>query len=115
MSDEMNFGPNYIVLTDDEGNEQEFEFFDALDYEGEEYVALIPVIEDSEEFLEDDGKFVVLKSMEDDGEEILVTIDDDEEYEKIGNMFIQRAEEMMAMMDDEDEDVFETDLEDGEL
>ena len=35
MSDEMNFGPNYIVLTDDEGNEQEFEFFDALDYEGE--------------------------------------------------------------------------------
>ena len=44
MSDEMNFGPNYIVLTDDEGNEQEFEFFDALDYEGEEYVALIPVI-----------------------------------------------------------------------
>ena len=53
--------------------------------------------------------------MEDDGEEILVTIDDDEEYEKIGNMFIQRAEEMMAMMDDEDEDAFETDLEDGEL
>ncbi|MFQ8601274.1 MAG: DUF1292 domain-containing protein [Oscillospiraceae bacterium] len=63
--------------------------------------------------LEDDGKFVVLRSMEDNGEEILVTIDDDEEYEKIGNMFIQRAEEMMAMMDGDD-DAFDADLEDDE-
>ena len=34
---------NIIVLNDEDGNEVEFEFLDLIEYEGEEYVVLLPV------------------------------------------------------------------------
>ena len=34
---------NILVLNDEEGNEVEFEFLDLIEYEGEEYVVLLPV------------------------------------------------------------------------
>ena len=33
---------NILVLNDEEGNEVEFEFLDLIEYEGEEYVVLLP-------------------------------------------------------------------------
>ena len=36
---------NIVVLNDEEGNEVQFEFLDLIDYEGEEYVILLPVAE----------------------------------------------------------------------
>lgn len=40
---------NIITLTDDEGNEVDFEFIDLVEYEGKEYVVLLPVEGDEEE------------------------------------------------------------------
>ena len=34
---------NIITLTDADGKETEFEFFELIEYEGEEYVVLMPV------------------------------------------------------------------------
>ena len=34
---------NIVTLTDADGNETEFEFIDLIEYEGEEYVVLMPV------------------------------------------------------------------------
>ena len=39
---------NILVLNDEEGNEVEFEFLDLIEYEGEEYVVLLPVEEETE-------------------------------------------------------------------
>ena len=36
---------NIIILNDEDGNEVEFEFLDLIEYEGEEYVVLLPVEE----------------------------------------------------------------------
>ena len=49
---------NIIILNDEDGNEVEFEFLDLIEYEGEEYVVLLPV---EEEETEEPGEVVILK------------------------------------------------------
>ena len=39
---------NIIVLNDENGEEIRFEFLDLIEYDGEEYVVLLPVIEEGE-------------------------------------------------------------------
>ena len=40
-----------ISLTDENGNEVEFEYLDCIEYEGKEYLVLIPNEEDAEEIV----------------------------------------------------------------
>lgn len=98
------YTPDLYTLEDEEGNEQVFEMLDAMEYEGEKYFALTPYYENPEETLGDDGEVVILKSDFDGDEEIMVSIDDDEEYEKIGNIFMKRIEEMFEFDDDDEEE-----------
>ncbi len=101
MSEE--YTPDLYTLEDEEGNEQMFEMLDAMEFEGEKYYALTPYFEDPEESLEDSGEVVILKSDFDGDEEIMVSIDDDNEYERIGNVFMKRIEEMFEFDIDIDE------------
>ena len=69
---------NIIILNDENGNEVQFEFLDLIEYESEEFVVLLPVLEDGEE---DDGEVVILKvddSEEDSDEESYVSVDNEE-------------------------------------
>jgi len=45
---------NVIVLNDENGNEVRFEFLDLIEYEGKEYVVLLPMEDD-------DGEVVILE------------------------------------------------------
>lgn len=90
---------NLYTLVDEEGVEQTFEMLDTMEVDGKQYYALIPVYDDPEQQLESDGELIVLTSEEVDGEEMLASIDDDEEYERIGNMFIER---LNSLYEDED-------------
>ena len=73
------YGNDFVVLTDEEGRELEFEVLGSIDYNGITYVGLVEHFEDPAKQLESDGQMVVLKAIEDDnGEELLVTIDDAE-------------------------------------
>ncbi len=97
------FLPDLYELEDEDGNKQTFELLDAMEYEDEKYYALTPYFEDGEEALEDSGDVVILKStFDENNEEILASIEDDEEYEKIGNMFMERIEDMFEFDDDDD-------------
>ncbi len=74
------YGDDFITITDEEGNEYELEVLSTLEYEGSSYVAVIPAQDDeSAEELE----VSILKKVMEDGEEILATVDDDEELEKV--------------------------------
>ena len=95
-----NYDIDTVVLTDDDGVEQEFEILDTYEEGDNLYYALSPISNDPEDFLSESGELVVLQSIEEDGEELLATIDDDDEYERIGNIFLQRFEEY----EDEDEE-----------
>lgn len=97
------YTPDLYTLEDEEGNEQTFEMLDAMEYEGEKYFALTPYFENPEDMLDDSGAVVILKSEIVGDEEMMVSIENDEEYEKIGNIFMQRIEEMFAFDDDEND------------
>ena len=88
MSDE--FGPSFITLTDEDGNDIELEYVDALEHEGQTYMAFCPAVEDeADEESEDDG-LVSLKSVTENGEELLSTLDDEAELEKIYELFMEQ-------------------------
>ena len=90
MSEE--FGPNFVTLTDDEGNDVELEYVDALEYNGTTYMAFFPVVEEDSEEEENEEEYglVILKSQMENGEEFLVTVDDEEEIEKVYDLFMEQ-------------------------
>ncbi len=84
---------NIIVLNDEEGNEAEFEFIDYIEYEGEEYVVLLPC--------DDDDRMVVILRVEaTDGEgEAYVSVDDDETLQAVFEIFKERAKDLFNFED----------------
>ena len=94
MSDTLDYTPDLYTLVDEEGKEQTFEMLDALEVEGQRYFALIPYYPEATELIEDDGELVILKSQMEGEEEILSSIDDDDEFDRIGQMFMERIETM---------------------
>ena len=83
------FGPNFITLTDEEGNEFTLEYVDALEVDGQTYMAFFPAVEEDEAEEEDLG-LVILKSIMVDGEEQLSTPDSDEELERVYDLFMEQ-------------------------
>ena len=81
------FGGDFISITDEEGNEFELELLDVLVHKDIYYHAFIPAAEaDSEEDLE----IIILKAVEEDGEELLSTLDSEEELTEVYDLFIER-------------------------
>ena len=76
-------GDEIFTLTDEEGNESEFELLGSREVDGVLYLALAPVDDN------DDGEYVILKMATDESGEgdMLVTIDDDDEFEMIADIF----------------------------
>lgn len=82
-------------VNDENGNPAKFELIASIERDGMIYHAVIPVDSDNDEF-------IVLKQIPDKDELLIGTIDDDDEYGEIGNLFLERfADEDEA--DDEDE------------
>lgn len=83
------------TLVDENGVQQQFEMLDTMDVGNDRYYALVPYYDDPTKELEADTELVVLKSEFDaNNEETLVSIDDDAEYERIGNMFLERLSKL---------------------
>ena len=87
---------NIIILNDEEGNEVEFEFLDLIEYEGEEYVVLLPVEES-----EDAGEVVILKleDTESEDEESYVSVDDEEVLNKVFEIFKEKFKDDFNFVD----------------
>lgn len=81
------YGSDFITVTDDDGNEFELEHLDTIEYAGALYMAFLPA--DMDENDEDYG-MVILKVVEENGEEILSTVDDDGEMEAVYNKFMEQ-------------------------
>lgn len=73
-----------VTLVDEDGNECEFEIIGQHE-EGEQlYVALLPADTDIES---DEWEYVVVKYIEEGEEASFVSIDDDEEFDRIADIF----------------------------
>ena len=89
------YGNDIVSVVDEDGVEHVFEVLDRIETDKGRYVALTPVFDDAEEIIEDDGELIILKVVEeDDGETYLEPIEDDAEFDEIGNLFEQRIAEL---------------------
>ncbi len=86
MSDE--FGPDFVTVTDEDGNDIELEFIDALEMDGVRYMAFFPA--DLGEGEEQEAELVILKVIQDNGEELLSTPDTDEELNQVYDLFMEQ-------------------------
>ena len=86
MSEE--FGPTFITVTDEDGNEIALEFIDALEYTGQMYQAFFPAETEEDEDDPDNG-LIILKVIHEDGEDLLSTLDSDEELEAVYELFME--------------------------
>ncbi len=94
MSDEFN--PDLVSVIDENGVEHVFEELDRIETDTAKYVALLPVYDEAEEILDDDGELIILKVCEEDGETYLEPIEDDNEFNEIGKIFEERLSELFS-------------------
>ena len=87
MSEE--FGPTFITITDDEGREFVLEFVDAVEHNGQMYQAFFPAETEGEDEDNPDNGLVILKVLHEDGEDILSTLDSDEELDEVYELFMR--------------------------
>lgn len=87
---------NTIILNDENGEEVPFEFLDLIEYDGEEYVVLLPKDES-----DDAGEVVILKVDEtsSDDEEAYTSVDDEETLQTVFNIFKEKFKDEFNFMD----------------
>ena len=88
-------GSDFITIVDEDGTEYELEVLSSLEYNGETYMAVVPAGMDENEELE----VSILKNVEEDGEPILVAIEDEAELEAVYDLIMDSLYE-----EDEDEE-----------
>ncbi len=88
---------NIVVLNDEEGNEVQFEFLDLVEYEGEEYVVLLPVDDI------DEGEVVILKveDTESEDEESYVSVDDESVLQSVFEIFKEKFKDEFDFIDED--------------
>jgi len=79
------YGSDYITIVDDDGNEYELEVLTTLEYNGENYMAVIPAGETQDQF---DLEVSIFKSVEEDGESVLCIIEDEQELQAVYDLIM---------------------------
>ena len=80
---------NILTLTDENGVETEFEYMDCIDYEGKEYLVLIPV--------EDESGEVVILEIEpvDEENENYLSVDDETVLNAVFGIFKEKYQDIL--------------------
>ena len=99
MADEMNKSTpveeeiEIITLTDENGEDMDFEFLDQIDYEGKRYAVLLPPIEDVEGEEENEDEEVQILQVEEGGNdeaESYVFVHDDDILSSVFDIFKEK-------------------------
>ena len=82
-----------LILTDENGNDVEFEYLDSIDYEGKEYIVLIPADDDSSE--------IVILEVEpvDEENENYISVKDEETLNAVYGIFKERFKDILTFED----------------
>ncbi|MBP7330961.1 MAG: hypothetical protein BWY65_01422 [Firmicutes bacterium ADurb.Bin373] len=75
-----------VTLVDEEGEEHDFTLIEIIEVDGAEYAILLPADED-------DNEAIILRLTKDeDGNDLLVDIEDDDEWEKVADAYEEMIE-----------------------
>lgn len=80
MADE--YGSDFVTITDEDGTDYELEVLSTIEYNGSTYLAAVPA-DDSLQ-----PEVIIFKSVEEDGDPILCTIEDAAELEAVNNLLM---------------------------
>jgi uncharacterized protein YrzB (UPF0473 family) len=84
---------NILILTDENGVDQEFEYLDSIEYQGKEYIVLIPNEEDASEI-------VILEVQPVDEElENYVAVESEEILDAVYEIFKERFKDILNFGD----------------
>ena len=88
---------DFVTLTDENGNDVEFEFLDYVKYKNEEYVVLLPVESEDENA---DGEVIILEvhPLDEENEEYL-SIEDATTLNKVFEVFKERFKDDFNFVD----------------
>lgn len=91
---------NIIYLSDENGNDVKFEFLDLIDYEGEEYVVLLPA-EETEDSEPDEVVILKLEKDTDENsdEETYVSVDDEDILNAVFEIFKEKFKDEFNFVD----------------
>jgi uncharacterized protein YrzB (UPF0473 family) len=85
------YSPDLVTLVDEDGIESEYEIVDAIELDGDErYMALVPIAESPEDLLDESGDLLIFRIVTENDEDIFETIEDEDEYERISAIFVER-------------------------
>jgi len=106
-----------IILIDENGNEVEAEYIDTIEYQGNEYVVLLPrdeqdIEENEESAQESEEEEVVILKVEQGAEgedETFIAIEDEEEQDAVFEIFTQRMMEEVEYIDGDLDEEFMSD------
>jgi uncharacterized protein YrzB (UPF0473 family) len=94
MSEE--YGDSFITMVDENNQEFVLELLESIDYKGATYTAFLPAEMDEND--PDYGLVLLRNAVDENGEEVYDTIDDDEELNDVYEQF------MRILFDDEEEE-----------
>ena len=86
---EDQYGSDFMTIVDEDGTEFELEVLTTLEYNGAEYLAVIPAGAEAEEDLE----VSILKNVDEDGESILCAIEDEAELQAVYDLIMDQLYE----------------------
>ena len=92
----MNELDNIITLKDENGNDVEFEFLDLIEYDGTEYVVLLPVEESDEA---DEVVILKLEESENEDEESYVGVEDQDALNAVFAIFKDKFKDEFNFVD----------------
>ena len=95
MSEE--YGADIITVVDEEDQEHQFEMIDAIETDDGRYVALLPIFNEAQDVIDDDGELLILEVIDENGEEIITPIEDDNVFESVAAIFQERIDEMFEI------------------
>ncbi len=82
MADEA--ADDLVTLVDEEGQEHQFSIVDVVELDERRYALMIPVGEEKEDIDSDEEEAYIFRLETDEkGEDILVDVDDEDEFEKV--------------------------------
>lgn len=92
----MNELDNIITLKDEDGSDVEFEFLDLIEYDGTEYIVLLPVEESDEA-----GEVVILKleGAENEDDESYVSVEDQDALNAVFKIFKDKFKDEFNFVD----------------
>ncbi len=84
---EQEYESEIFTLTDEDGNEIDFEIIGQHEMNGVQYVAMLPVEEQEKADADGTWEYVILKLQEEGDETVFVSIDDDDEFDNVADYF----------------------------